>query len=40
MLIEIGGYENSIDSVAKTINILGENLYKYIEGDANEKAKL
>ena len=40
MLIEIGGYENSIDSVAKTINILGANLYKYIEGDANEKAKL
>ena len=38
MLLEIGGYENSIDSVAKTINILGDNLYKYIKGDANEKA--
>lgn len=40
ILIEVGGYENTIDSVAKTINIFGENLYKYIEGDLNEKEKL
>jgi stage II sporulation protein P len=40
ILIEIGGYENTIDEVAKTINIFGDTLYKYIEGDNNEKAQL
>lgn len=40
MLIEVGGYENSIESVANSINIFGDILYKYIEGDLNEKGKL
>jgi stage II sporulation protein P len=38
ILIEIGGQENNILEVSKTINILANKLYKYIGDDQSEKA--
>src|SRR5574344_907803 len=40
LLIEIGGQENTIDEVANSINILADNLYKYIRGENYEKEKI